>query len=505
VSRRTHVWAGRIGFAALAVAIAAGYAVLLRGQFGYGLEYDESYLLHVIANIASGNGFVDDGVAYFTTGEPFHPFISTGPVMLLPSAFVWLVTDGNVAAARIVPMAFFSLFLVATAILFHRWRGPWAALAALAGPLLLPILMPDLTNRSVMPGRFVGDVAATALLLTMAVLLARRRLAWAGLAGGLAIQTKLNVALPVLVLLAVWVTGTWLAHRKFEPRSLVRLLPGLLLPTVLFEGYKLVSLGPSGYLDNIELTRAFTAFNTVPLPDLPNATLAKLASLTQLLSGPSIMLVIAAVCILVALVLLHPYLRPEGRGRGADEPDDSIALVAGLAGAASYLVWWVMTSSQTSPRPAVPGFMLALALLSAVMVVTAFDIRDRSEGRLRVVTTALPVVAVVVLVLCTAYQGVRIARNTSGVELRDSQREAAAVLIANTDELPIDDFWTNPEFGVLTDLPYQQGSRLDPSLLVFTSIRALTERGAADATLFADACGDVLFSSTDVLICRRPA
>lgn len=499
------MWAGRIGFGALAVVIAAAYAVLLRGQFSYGLEYDESYLLHVIANIASGNGFVDDGVAYFTTGEPFHPFISTGPVMLLPSAFVWLVTDGNVAAARLVPMAFFALFLVAMAILFHRWRGPWAALAALAGPLLLPILMPDLTNRSVMPGRFVGDVAATALLLTMAVLLGRRRLAWAGLAGGLAVQTKLNFTLPVLVLLAVWVLGMWLAHRAPPPRTLARLLPGLLLPTLLFEGYKLVSLGPSDYLHNIELTRAFTAFNTVPLADLPNATLAKLASLTQLLSGPAIMLVVSAICILVALVLLHSYLRPDGAGPGADEPDDSIALVAGLAGAASFLGWWVLTSSQTSPRPAVPGFMIALALLSAVMVVTAFDLRDRSEGRLRVVTTALPVLAVVVLVLCTAYQGVRVARNTTGVELRDSQREAAAVLVANTDELPIDDFWTNPEFRVLTDLPYQQGSRLDPSLLVFTSIRALTELGRPDAMGYEGSCGTVLYSSTDVLICRPPA
>jgi hypothetical protein len=488
------------------VVIAAAYAVLLRGQFSYGLEYDESYLLHVIANIASGNGFVDDGVAYFTTGEPFHPFISTGPVMLLP---VRIRVAGDRWERRRRPARPDGLLRP----LPGRHGDPvppvaWPLGGARrpGGATPAPILMPDLTNRSVMPGRFVGDVAATALLLTMAVLLGRRRLAWAGLAGGLAIQTKLNFTLPVLVLLAVWVIGTWLAHRTLEPRSLVRLLPGLLLPTVLFEGYKLVSLGPSGYLHNIELTRAFTAFNTVPLPDLPNATLAKLASLTQLLSGPSIMLVVAAVCILVALVLLHSYLRPDGAGPGADEPDDSIALVAGLAGGCQLpgLVGADIEPDQSPGQPC-PGFMLALALLSAVMVVTAFDLRDRSEGRLRVVTTALPVLAVVVLVLCTAYQGVRVARNTTGVELRDSQREAAAVLVANTDELPIDDFWTNPEFRVLTDLPYQQGSRLDPSLLVFTSIRALTELGRPDAMGYEGSCGTVLYSSTDVLICRPPA
>ncbi len=98
MSRRTSVWAPRIGFAALAVAIAAGYAILLRGQFSYGLEYDESYLLHVIANIASGNGFVDDGVAYFTSGEPFHPFISTKTG--LPSFVVSVRTGMTSSSSR---------------------------------------------------------------------------------------------------------------------------------------------------------------------------------------------------------------------------------------------------------------------------------------------------------------------------------------------------------------------------------------------------------------------
>jgi hypothetical protein len=505
MTRKLTLWAGRIGFGGLAAVMALAYGALLRGQFSYGLEYDESYLLRVIANIATGSGFVDDGVSFFSSGEPFHPFISTGPVMLLPSALVWIATDGNVAATRLVPIAFFLMYLVATSILFYRWRGRWAALAALAGPLLLPILMPDLTNRSVMPGRFVGEIAAAALLMTMAALLARRNLAWAGLAGGLAIQTKLTYLLPALVVLVTWLIGSWLAHQSLEPRSLVRLLPGLLLPTLLFEGYKLVSLGPSGYLHNLELTSDFTDVNTVSAADATYASFVKLGGLTQLVSGPGVVLAVVAVCVLVVLVLLGPSLKPTSQVASPAARNDDIALAAALAGALSVLIWWLLTSSHLGPRPAVPAFMLALSLLSAVMVVTALDIRDRAGGRLRIAAAALPVLAVAVLILCTAYQGVRIARNTTGVELRDNQREAAAVLIANTDELPIDEFWTNPEFGVLTDLPYQQGSRLDPSLLVFTSIRALTERGAADATLFADACGDVLFSSADVLVCRRPS
>ncbi len=71
------------------------YGALAWRQATYGLEYDESYLLGVVDSIASGTGFVDDGVSYFTAGTPFHPLISTGPVLLLPAALVWKVTGGD--------------------------------------------------------------------------------------------------------------------------------------------------------------------------------------------------------------------------------------------------------------------------------------------------------------------------------------------------------------------------------------------------------------------------
>lgn len=501
VTRQVPLWVGRIGFAALAIAIALAYAALLRGQITYGLEYDESYLLEVIDSIASGNGFVDDGVSFFTSGLPFDPNISTGPVLLLPSALVWAISDGSVAATRLVPIAFFVVYLIASSVLFYRWRGRWAVLAALVGPLIVVILMPDLTNRSVMPGRIVGETAATALLMVMAVLLARRRLAWAGLAGGLAIQTKLNFALPVAALLAIWIVGSWLAHRGPTPRSLARLVPGLVLPTLLFEGYKALTLGISGYANNIELTRAFSAFNTVSASDIPNSTLAKLASVTQLLSGPAVVLGSVALAVLVLRVLLDPYLSGVAPQERTRQQDDDIALVAALGGAFSFLLWWVLVSSQTSPRPAVPVLMLALSMVSAAMLVTAIEMAARAHGRLGGAARLLPVLVVGILVLCTFYQGVRIHRNDSGEGLKASQEQAAAVILANADALPIDDFWTNPEFSVLTGLPYHSDSRVNSSLLVYTSIRALTEHGRPDATIYTEMCGVVLFASTDVLVC----
>ena len=122
-------------------------------------------------------------------------------------------------------------------------------------------------------------------------------------------------------------------------------------------------------------------------------------------------------------------------------------------------------------------------------------------GRLGGAARLLPVLVVGILVLCTFYQGVRIHRNDSGEGLKASQEQAAAVILANADALPIDDFWTNPEFSVLTGLPYHSDSRVNSSLLVYTSIRALTEHGRPDATIYTEMCGVVLFASTDVLVC----
>jgi len=496
---------GKAAFVLLAGIVTVSYAALLWRQLNYGLEYDESYLLVVIRNIASGGGYVDDGVSFFTTGEPFHPYISTGPTLLLPSALVWKITGGSLMATRLVPLAFFVVYLAATAGLFHQWRGRWAALAAVAAPLMLPVLLPDLTNRSLMPGRFVGEIAATAFLLVAALFLLRRNYGLAGLAAGLAILTKFNFVVPVLVLLVVWGAYRWVAGERAWRGPALRLLPGVVLPSVIFELYKLFSLGFSGYAHNITLVRHFGELQSAPLSEFPNSTLAKLAGLMPLLSGPAIVLCCAALGVLVLTTLLDPHLRSiRGEATGS-RTDAAAALVAVGTASVSLLLWWSLTSRQTSPRPAVPVVMLALSFILATMVVVAFAMHARSDGRLRTLMQAVPVVVVGLLLVSTAFQGAKIARNTTGHTLLVHQQEAADVIARETGELPVDDFWTNPELSVLADLPFQQGTRDDPSLLVYTSIRALIDRGRADALVFQDECGTILYSSTDVLVCRKPS
>jgi len=247
---RINLWpstASDWAFVCFAFVILAAYLALIKSQLTYGLEYDESYLLRVAANIADGRGFIDDGVSFWTSGTPFDPNISTGPALLVPGAMAWKISGGSLALTRLVPICFFVLFMAATAFMYYRWRGRWVTAAAVAGPLLLPVLAPDLANQSLMPGRFVGEIAAVALLMTAAVLLSVGREFPAGVFAGFAILAKLNFALPVLVLLLVWLVTRWAAHRSGLRNIARQYLLGAIIPLSLFEFYKLLVLGFSGY------------------------------------------------------------------------------------------------------------------------------------------------------------------------------------------------------------------------------------------------------------------
>ena len=129
---RRHLSMGAVW---ICVLVLSGFYVVLAAQaMGYGFEYDDAYHLNVVENLASGRGYVDDGVSYATTGSEFDPAVAAGPTLILPGALAWMISGGSIALVRLVLLAYFALYLVATAVLFARWGGRWAALAAAAAP-----------------------------------------------------------------------------------------------------------------------------------------------------------------------------------------------------------------------------------------------------------------------------------------------------------------------------------------------------------------------------------
>ncbi len=104
------------------------------------------------------------------------------------------------------------------------------------------------------------------------------------------------------------------------------------------------------------------------------------------------------------------------------------ALTSLGAAAGSFFLWWLLTSSQPSTRPAIPAFILGLSTITAVLLCLPFSLRRQSADRLRVALVGLPMAAIVLVLLATAWQGQRIARNDSGAVLLSDQRAAAGLL-----------------------------------------------------------------------------
>lgn len=503
IPRDTASRLSSLAFVFLAAAVGLSMAALVWWQFGYGLEYDESYLLFVAARVAEGAGYVDDGISFSTSGAPWDPNISTGPTVLVPAALMWSLTDGSVTLTRLVPVLYFLLLVAAIALLFHRAGGRWVALAAVSGLLLTTVISPDLQNASLMPGRFVGELPATALLVLSAYLLSTRAFLLAGLVAGLSILTKLVFLFPVVALLVVWA----IACRRADRDGFRRLVPwfaaGMAAPVLAVEAVKAVSLGAEGYLRNIALTQEFVAVQSMPLeeigPDLP----AKISTLMSMVTVAGWALIILAVVTGAGVVVLRRRQRGARPGWTLLVHHPPWLSILGLSASSGVLlVWWLLRSQQQSGRPALPALLLLLAVSGGVTMHCALALRRQLPDRRWAI--AAPAVAYAVLLTSVVVQGFRLVGDDSGAQLMRDQVEASAVLLDVADQLPTDGFWTNPELQLLTGLPQEprgHGPETGPGLEVYTSIRALLLEGQPDAGIYEDSCARVLHSSPHVLVC----
>lgn len=102
--------------------VALGYGCLISRQARYGLEYDESHNLTVVKDLAGGDGHSTTWVSYRSFKE-FDPAPSTVPALIIPGALLWALSDGTVWIARLVPLAYFLLYLGALGWLFTSIAG----------------------------------------------------------------------------------------------------------------------------------------------------------------------------------------------------------------------------------------------------------------------------------------------------------------------------------------------------------------------------------------------
>jgi hypothetical protein len=486
--------------------VALAYACLAWQQLRYGIEYDESANLTVIKNLAEGRGYATTGTSWGWY-RTFDPGASTGPVLLLPGAAAWYLSGGVLWIVRIVPLLFFLVYLGSLGWLFTALAGRWAGLIAVASPLVLAVGLADISTVSLVPGRYVGEFAAVAFTVLMAALIYRRQPLLAGVAGGLAIQTKFNFALPILVVLLVGVLGSWLRHERGLRPQLLRLVVGLAIPSLLFEVFRFVSLGTSGYIASVKEYIVYLLSQSPAESDPVAETIGhRLAALLGTLSAGGALLILLATAILICGVFASSAptdadtagARLRALGGRAFDP------VVGLLGAAgSILLWWAVSAGQASPRIGLPVLLLAAPVLSVAAFVVLSRLVVTSEGRTQTAVTAFATLVGMGAGLFILTQGWTAATSNFGERLYNDQVAAAAALKeAGTPSLPNTFIWHLAQLQILSGIPSETKPGVGkPTVLVFDSIRARNDFGIDDARAFEDECPTVLFASQGVLIC----
>lgn len=491
--------------AALAVFVLLHLLVAVPSLVELRLWEDEAFNLTVPLNLLRGLGYTSDGTLSGSHLAPFDPRISTGPVVLLPVTAALITGADMVLAGRSVMLLFYAAFLAGLWLVGRRIGGRWAGLVAMMVPLALDTNLRPSPLQG--PADILGEIPAAALLV-FALATFRSRPWLAGLFLGLAVQSKTIALLAVpALLLAVFFS---------EPdqsllQRLRRVLPTLgtaVIPTALFELWKLIALGPAGYRRN---THQFVDFlfsggqTGVSARPVEKLTALLLDWRLPLAAMALIAVTAIAVGVCAVAVLRRGGALPDAVGARTPRRDLAVLLGASVLGLLTWVGWW-LTSTHTPVwiRHPSPGLFTFVPVLAAFLVL-AFQIL---AGVPRAWVRALSVAgagALSVVLLFQAGSHVVEARGSAGETLTD-QRRAAADIAALHEE------WLAGEWGITVSATVMSGAHA--ALVDAPDVKALpriwTEYNKPEArgTTFEDwlrsHCGPTLLITGPYLVCEAP-
>jgi hypothetical protein len=257
--------------ALLVVAVLAGYNLEVYPR----TWYDEGLNL-VAAKILAQSGRYGletaDGFSAFSIG------LSTGPTVIVPIALVFKGFGVSLGHARLIPITY---LLLAAAGLFLLARETFGR--AVAGVAVLTLASLGATGPLVFGREVLGEVPALAFLFwgvaAIAIGVRMRQDRWwlaAGLLFGLAVLTKLQMAVLVPAIITTAVLAR-LVDRTFSSRPWLLMLVTTAIPTAVWFGYQLATMGAPWFAQHIqELSGQGSAvIGTSPLRRTP-AALAEL-------------------------------------------------------------------------------------------------------------------------------------------------------------------------------------------------------------------------------------
>jgi uncharacterized membrane protein len=488
--------------------VAGVFVVLIASHLRLPLEYDEAFNITVVENVAERFFYGTNGAISFVTGEVgtpvlFDPLITTGPTLLLPAALVWRMSNGAVWATRLVPAAFFALYLLGSWVASRGTVGRWYRLLLVVGPLTLVVPI-AFEHAAFVPTRMVGETTAATMILWGALLASRGKLWWGGVLVGLAVQTKLVAIIPsliVVIAVLVIVHANPLAGRW--RRSAIWLL-GAIAPTMIFEAIRLVTLGWDDYRTNtgaiVNYSRSVAQIGDKGSSD----AMTKLTSLGNMFYTHSFLVVTSAFVVVIALAAFSVggSHREDAMTRERAWSMSTFVAVSVLAGGSS-LLFWLLAVQERSGRHAILGLLLLFPGLSLFLAYLTSTVEPRRLVRLPLAIAMF--IAVGFVAIDSAAKSIV---SLSSESVLDEQKRVARIIEeSGTPSLDVDGWWQRPEFQILTDIPVETPTT--PSrLLIFDSIQGGYVFGSTDMTQFpaskfyADKCRYSVYVSPYYVLCR---
>ena len=350
-----------------AVTVIVGFLYLVYGYvFSDGLCCaDDAYIAVAAKNLALGAGYAESVSPGGQGLRLFDPGLSTGPTLVLPAAAIIRVFGTTPWAPGLATALVTTALLMMIALVLGRRVGPLRTVFYL---VVMLTLMYTLTAgaRFVQWYSLLGEVPAAMLTILGVALLTwrsgkKRQLAWSFLALGLAVETK-NLALLGVVPVAVWLLVPLIRSRGRNARQWTDLGVGAVffsLPVLLFEAWKLSSLGINGYIANWqEFARFFSITGGTAAGGSSGPLVSLVATNSSMLHINYGFGKFQLVLVLVALgAVVHFYADHERR----------VFCWLLMAAGATHITWFV-TSSNGNPRYALIGLLLLAAAAACVVI-----------------------------------------------------------------------------------------------------------------------------------------
>jgi hypothetical protein len=334
----------------------------LRAIVASSIQYDDAHNANVAKDLAFGKGY---STSYHELVR-FNPEATTGPVVLMPAAgFVWLF--GNqywVPTFAVVVCLWTSLGVVL--LLLRRYLEPpawWITIALIAFGLALY----DADEFGLL-GDVPGALLAVASVLALCRQNMRGRIWRAGLLLGIAIQIKLLVLLVAPAALAYIL----LAPSSNRRNDLVLFCSAVILPSVVWELYQLVSIGSfhewaALNARQFAFIRTWSGVNIVQTMDVTAAArrqvVLHVSSLLEDFHGWAPLLLFPAALVVSVGVLWQA-------NRLDDAPLRSASFVL-IAAGIIHLVWWFTLDTDGWFRHLLPAVVYVLVAVSMAAAANA--------------------------------------------------------------------------------------------------------------------------------------